>query len=127
MATSGKPKTWQIAVLAAGAIALAVSIFLYFTREDAIDLPKRVYLADVTTGDVFEVSTKERPAITPEVNPSTGKATLVRVRKDDQGKWKVNRTDMQALEEGVDRSAVKGEELVFKSGPAKMVLQIPSK
>lgn len=127
MADSGKPKKWQIAVLAAGALALAVSLFLYFTREDKLDLPNRVYLADVSTGEVFEASTKDRPAITPEVHPTTGKLTLVRVRKDEQGKWKVNQTDMRNLEEGVDRSAVKGEELVFKSGPSKLELKIPGK
>lgn len=127
MTNAGKPKTWQIAVLAAGALALSISLFFYFTREDKLDLPNRVFLADVSTGDVFEVSTKDRPAIVPEVNPNTGKATLVRVKKDDQGKWRVNRTDMSALEEGVDRSAVNGEELVFKSGPSKLVLPIPGK
>ncbi len=127
MATAEKPKTWQIAVLAAGAIALAISLFMYFTREDRLDLPQRVYLADVSTGEVYEVSTKDRPAIVPEVNPNTGKLTLVRVRKDEQGKWRVNRTDMSALEEGTDRSAVNGEELVFKNGPSKLVLPIPGK
>ncbi len=127
MSDSAKPKAWQIVVLAVGAIALAASLFMYFTREDKLDLPNRVFLADVSTGEVFEASTKVRPAITPEANPTTGKLTLVRVRKDEQGKWKLNQTDMRNLEEGIDRSAVNGEELVFKSGPVKLELKVPGK
>ncbi|MFG0259365.1 MAG: hypothetical protein ACF8LK_03350 [Phycisphaerales bacterium JB041] len=44
-------------------------------------------LVDVTTGQLYEFSTKRKGVVIPERNPDSGKISLFPVRQDEQGNW----------------------------------------
>jgi hypothetical protein len=121
----GDAKPWQIAVIAIGALGAIGGVTYVILHDEPVDLKHEVTLADVSTGELYTVSTKKRPVIIPEVSPTSGKQTLVRVQKDPQGKWKPLRQDLASLAEDADRSAIdqNSDELKAKGEPKPLTLK----
>ncbi|MEX2217529.1 MAG: hypothetical protein WD749_02115 [Phycisphaerales bacterium] len=82
-----KAKTWQIAIIAVAAVALAVSLF-FTLRGDGVDLDSSLRMADVGTGEVFSLPIGKGPnaAMIPGKNPRTGEMTLLPIIEKD-GRW----------------------------------------
>jgi len=115
-------KPWQLVVIGLG-LAGAVGAAYFIGTQDEVKLKHEVVLADVTTGELFTVSTKSRAVVMPEINPVSGKATLVRVAKSSSGKWIANSQDVGALAEDIDRSALAGEEIRAKGEPQSLTFK----
>ncbi len=104
----GDMKKWQAAVLGLALVAVGVSVFFSLRGSGPESMmTKRVLLVDVTTGDLFEMSTKKGAAIIPELNPATGQRALYPVTKDDRGQWHVSPRFLTGLEElGIKATAM---------------------
>ena len=84
-------KPWQIALFVAAIAALAFGMYWSFFRGPKAESTNRTVLVDVTTGELFEFSTKKRGVVIPERNPDSGKIALFPATENDQGQWVVER------------------------------------
>ncbi|MDX2118891.1 MAG: hypothetical protein SFY96_11980 [Planctomycetota bacterium] len=118
----GNAKPWQIAVVVGGFLIGLGLIVWQLTRGDGVDLAGRVVMADLSTGELFEFSTKSKSAIIPEKNPNTGKYNLIPVERTPDGKWRVRRryTDSVSQIEGKPDALLSTE-----SGEVKVVDSSP--
>ena len=109
----GGAKPWQLILVGAGLVGAIVLFILFNPFADPVEaqLDKRVVLADVATGELFQVSTKERGIIPPLRNPGTNKLALLPVEKNESsGEWYVTprwqevmvrvEVEPEAMEEG---------------------------
>ncbi len=118
----GDAKPWQLVVIAIGALGAIGGVTWVIMNDEPVELSHQVTLADVTTGELFTVSTKKRPVIIPEVNPGSGKQTLVRVEKNSEGKWVALRQDLDSLADETERTAVdKDNRQVATKGEPKSI------
>jgi hypothetical protein len=116
--TGGSAKPWQIVVIAAAVVAVGVMLFYTLRSGDSIPHASDVLMVDVTTGDLYRVSLSSRKVLgTPERNPDSGKLTLFKVNKSEDGRWTVLRRDLGAL------SLVEGDPKALdrQSGEVKIV------
>jgi hypothetical protein len=107
--------------LAVGSFSALYSIF----GRDALDMPHRIHLIDVETGDIYLVDTTKYHLVMPAEHPVTKKICLIRVDKDPSGKWVVSprsRDTLAGLDPDVKNIAVDGKTgdiLVPTKGPTK--------
>jgi len=94
-------KPWQIAVIVIGGLcALGAGAYLLLFPGDGIKLSSSMTMADVSTGELFEFDVSGGKAVfPPEVNPDTGKRTLLPVGKEADGKWRVGSRYLAGLGE----------------------------
>lgn len=92
-------KTWQKVLMGVALLVLVGSFWLSFQGRGA-DLPDRITLADISTGETFYIKTGgRRLAILPERNPETGQRSLFPVSKSENGAWVIAPLIRDALEE----------------------------
>jgi hypothetical protein len=82
-----KPKHYIL--LVAAVIALVAGVYFSMGGPEPV-LTRSVVLVDVSTGQLFEFSTKDYSVVLPGKNPDTGKISLLPVRKDANGKWQIS-------------------------------------
>ncbi len=120
----GDAKPWQLVVIALGVLGGIGGVTWMIMNDEAVELTHEVTLADVTTGELFTVSTKKRSVIIPEVSPTSGKQTLVRVEKNAQGKWIAVPQDLDSLAEDTVRSAIQeNNEVIAKGEPKSLTIK----
>lgn len=121
-----KSKPWQLVVIVLGLLVGAVSIGWALTQGDAVDLPHRLTVVDVESGQLYDVDTSRVSMMVPGPHPETGKFTLIPCYKDEtSGKWMVSSRDARSLRDldksikvtAVDLSS--GEFLVEPKAPIK--------
>lgn len=83
-------KPWQIVVLVAGVLALAVSLYLSFHGRDEVEFADSMMMVDLETGQLIEAPLpKGRAVLPPAKNPATQRKSFFPVQSKD-GKWFVN-------------------------------------
>lgn len=80
-------RPWHLALFALAGIAVVVSLVFSLGSDNTPTMSKRVVLVDVTSGELYEFSTRKRPSIIPERHPQSGVRVLYPARKDEAGKW----------------------------------------
>lgn len=94
-----KVKGWQTAVIVLGLLVGGVSIAYTLAGPGEPSLAHRYFLIDVESGEIFEVDSKRYLLTIPAVNPATQRISMVRVLKDEEGKWRVFERDRPLLDE----------------------------
>lgn len=94
----GKVKPWQIVVMVVAVVAVAASAYLSLNKDKGPKLIDEITMVDVTSGDlfVFPLTGKKSVAI-PELNPDTGKRTLMPTYRNEAGEWTIGPRDRDAL------------------------------
>lgn len=87
----GGAKPWQFVVLALGFAAIVFTVVYTFTGGDKTpDLSTKVTVADVKSGQLFEVDVSKMGLMVPMTNPETNTPTLYPVYQEGgQGDWKI--------------------------------------
>lgn len=87
----GGAKPWQFVVLALGFAAIVFTVVYTFTDGDKTpDLATKVTVADVNSGQLFEVDVSKMALMVPMTNPETNTPTLYPVyREGGAGDWKI--------------------------------------
>ena len=107
-----KVKPWQMAVIVIGLLVGVGSMIWQMVNSDGVDLKHQYTLIDVESGDLFDVDSTKVRLMLPAKHPETGRVALVRVAKDDKGRWYVIPRDMELLtqlDEGVNVKAIDAE------------------
>ncbi len=112
-------KPWQIGLFALAIIAVGVVGWIV-TRPSAAEssLRRSLILVDVTSGELFEFSTKRRPALIPERNPETGEAMLIPAVESDAG-WEVSPRYLDVLKDMIDSKAVPRDRVFVDPGTGR--------
>jgi len=88
---SANARPWQIAVFAVALVAICGSLAWSLTRGPKVNLDHRVILVDMTSGALFDFSTRHAPVILPELHPDTGKPCLLPATEAQDGTWFVDK------------------------------------
>ena len=101
-------KPWQIVVIVAACILVVGSlVYALTTGGPSVKTADQITLADVTTGQLWVASVKNRGIGIPAVNPDTGKQALVSVHQDEEGRWIAGSRGLQAIKNlGITPTAV---------------------
>lgn len=93
-----KVKPWQMAVIVVGLLVGIGSAVWVMIRPPEVRLASECYLLNVESGEVFvaEMSSKKRLTF-PARDPDTGKFTLIRLTKDENGQLYVDDRDLTLL------------------------------
>jgi hypothetical protein len=91
-------KPWQIVVMVAAVVALALSIYISVFRGDGVDLPGTLRMVDVNTGEEFrlKIGAGKGSATIPGRHPKTQEFTLLPVQ-ELEGRLVVSRRDLALL------------------------------
>lgn len=111
-------KRWQILVFVAAVVAMAFGLWWSLGRGPKAKSSHETLLVDVTTGDLFDFSTKNKGVVIPERNPDTGKIALFPVQKSEDGDWVV---DARYLGRSALRE-VEGEPKMLDPGTGKVTV-----
>lgn len=104
-----KLKGWQLAVIIVGLLVGGASVVWSLTQSNPVSINMVFHCVDVETGDLYTIDAEKYPTILPARHPKTNKIALVRVTKDENGKWHVAGRDIQTLnqlDEGIVNNAV---------------------
>ncbi|HED52620.1 MAG TPA: hypothetical protein ENJ00_00255 [Phycisphaerales bacterium] len=113
-------KPWQIAVVVIGLLVGIGGIVLAIGKDSGPDLADKLILVDVTTGDTYTVSLRNRSVVIPVKSPETGQRTLLPIELDDETEsWHISEHYMPALS-GI-------EEISDKVDPETGKLDLPVK
>jgi len=82
-----KVKPWQIVLFVAAIGAVVFGAWWTLGRGPKAKSTHQALLVDVTTGELYEFSTKRKGVVIPERNPDSGKISLFPVHQDEQGNW----------------------------------------
>ncbi len=101
-------KPWQIVVIVAACVIVVGSLVYMLTAGGkSVRTSDEITLADVTSGQLWVASVKNRGIGIPAVNPDTGTQSLVSVYKDEDGRWIAGSRDLQAVRNlGIQSKAV---------------------
>ncbi|MCC5821819.1 MAG: hypothetical protein LAT64_00865 [Phycisphaerales bacterium] len=95
----GEAKPWQIILVVVALGVLGFSVWRSMNSGKP-ELTRSVMLADVATGDLFELSLAgRRAAVYPEIHPDTGERTLMPVKQEEDGTWKLLEYTFPALQD----------------------------
>ncbi len=79
-------KPWQIGLFIAAIAVLGASLAWSFMGGQKINKPDRIYLVDVTTGDLYYAPVRKRGTVlVPARHPETKQRTLYPVEETDEG------------------------------------------
>jgi hypothetical protein len=117
-----KPKHYILLVAAVAALAGGV----YFSMGGPEPVLKdTVVLVDVASGQLYEFNTANLSVVIPAVNPDSGKTSLMPVRKEADGKWRIPKRYLESLSEisdlGKDVTDKKSGEVKVSSETPKFV------
>jgi hypothetical protein len=87
-----KAKPWQIVVIALAFVAVGASA-AYMLTSSGPDIPSRITLVDVTTGQLYEVNLKKYRVVLPARDPEQKQMRLFPVKKSGAG-WVLTDTGM---------------------------------
>ncbi len=117
----GSLKPWQLILVIVGVLVLGVSLWKSFGGNE-LELPNRISLVDVGTGDRFYIKTSgRRIAILPERHPVTGERTLFPISKTESGDWAIStrlRADFEGYE-GNKSALIDAEHFLIQLSDAK--------
>lgn len=120
--TGGKLRPWQIGLFVVALIAVGVAV-AFSLRGSGPPLSKHVVLVDVTTGELFDLSTKGgMGAVIPELHPDTKQPVLLPTTEKD-GKWTVQQRFLQTLGPGVKATAIGSDGTVTVSSKPRRTLE----
>jgi hypothetical protein len=92
-----KAKPWQIALIVIGlAVGIGSAAWFSFGGDD-VRLPTTHFLVDVESGEIFEFDSRKHQLVLPARHPETGRSTLIRLIKDDEGNWYVSERELGLL------------------------------
>ncbi len=111
-------KPWQIVLFVAAIGALAMGAWWSYGRGPKAKSTNRTVLVDVTTGELFEFSTKKFGVVLPERNPDTGLIALLPVVQTESGDWVIDR---RYLSPGV-LDGVEGDPKMLDPGSGKVTV-----
>ncbi len=112
-------KPWQIGLFALAIVAVGAVAWIAFRPSTAeSSLRRSLILVDVTTGELFEYSTKRRPALIPERNPDTGEAMLIPAVEGDAG-WEIAPRYLDVLKDMIESKAVPRDRVVVDPGTGR--------
>ncbi|MFI4898245.1 MAG: hypothetical protein ACIARR_10515 [Phycisphaerales bacterium JB059] len=82
-------KPWQIGLFIAAVVVLGASLAWSLLGAQKIDKPDRIYLVDVTTGELYYAPYRRRGTVlVPARHPETKERTLYPVEEDESsGGW----------------------------------------
>ncbi len=89
-----KNPKWKVVALVAIILVGCGLIARTMTTDDGLEISEYYFLVDVETGEVFRAD-KRIPLQSP--NPNTGKTSLIRICKADDGSFFVSERDMALL------------------------------
>lgn len=93
-----------------GAVAAAWFSYWSFAGGGGVKLAHKVMLVDVTNGQLYEASTAKKAILEPALAPDGSSRRLLRVSKEDSGKWVVAGRSMSLLDDlGVEAKAIDAE------------------
>ena len=84
-----KARPWQIVIIALAFIAVGASAAYMWSQGGGPDIPTRITLIDVTTGQLYEWNMKKYRVSLPAPDPATGEYRLVPVLKKEEGGWEL--------------------------------------
>ena len=100
-------KPWQIAVVVVGLLVGIGGIVLAMGKDSGPDLADKMILVDVTTGNTYKISYKNRSVVLPVRSPETDERTLFPIEyNEEKGGWFMNRRymgDMDGIEKISDK------------------------
>jgi len=100
-------KPWQIAVVVIGLLVGIGGIVLAMGKDSGPDLADKMILVDVTTGNTYKISYKNRSVVLPVRSPETDERTLFPIEyNEEKGGWFMNRRymgDMDGIEKISDK------------------------
>ncbi|MEM1072007.1 MAG: hypothetical protein AAGB48_04815 [Planctomycetota bacterium] len=91
-------KPWQIALIVLGLIGGIAGVVFALGSNSGPDMADSMVLVDIETGNLYSVSIKNRSVMTPMEHPDTGRRTLHRVIRDDEGGYKISRRRLGGLQ-----------------------------
>lgn len=109
-------RPWQIVLFTAAVVGMAFAAWWVLAQGPRAKSTHRSLLVDVTTGELFEFSTKRRAVVIPERNPETGNYALFPVRQGEDGEWII---DARYLE-GDALAQVEGEPKMVEPGSGRV-------
>ncbi len=92
-------KPWQIGLFIVAAVVLGGSLAFSFLGGSSLDKADRIYLVDVTTGQLYYAPVKSRGSvIVPARHPETKERTLFKVHEREDGRWELDRRTSESLD-----------------------------
>lgn len=79
-------KPWHIVLFVVALLGLIAGIVYSLRGDDRPNVSRQRILIDMTTGELFRMSTVDRTFIPPETNPKTKKLALMPV-EESNGQW----------------------------------------
>jgi hypothetical protein len=104
-----KVKPWQIALIVIGMLVGVGSAVYTLLGSGGPELANSILLVDVETGQLYRADVHNKAVMLPARRPGDGKVALLRVRKDESGKYYVGERDLRLIEhldKGVEVKAV---------------------
>jgi len=96
-------KPWQIAVVVIGLLVGIGGIVLAMGKDSGPDLADKMILVDVTTGNTYKISYKNRSVVLPVRSPETNERTLFPIEyNEEKGAWFMKRRYMGAMD-GIEK------------------------
>lgn len=94
-----KIKPGQLVILVLGAVGLVWIAYLTLGPGDGVKLAHRFTMVDVSTGQLYDVSTAKHAIMEPAPLPGGNEDRLVRVKREDSGKWVVAARSLPLLKD----------------------------
>jgi hypothetical protein len=105
-------KPWQIIVIVLGLLIGVGSVVYMLATTDGPRVKTIMYLVDVETGELYRADLEKLAVALPGQHPISHRTCLVRIIKDDSGKWVVGKRDrglFAQLDKDVQNKAVDPE------------------
>lgn len=91
-------RPWHIVLFVAAAGALAF-LGYQILRGDGIDVAHELLVADIATGEIYEIDTNGRGIALPARHPDTGERTLYPIFRGEGGEWMLESRALAAISE----------------------------
>ena len=82
-------RPWQVVLFVVAVIGLATGVFIMSSGR-GLDLSDSIIMVDVETGELFRFSVAGNRGVgVPNFNPDSGNLSLLPVKKDENGEWRL--------------------------------------
>ncbi len=89
-------KLWQIVLFVAAAGAIVLTAYRLW-RGDSVEVAHDLLVADIATGQVFEIDTNGKGIALPAKHPETGDRTLYPIFRGEGGQWTLESRALAAI------------------------------
>ncbi|HLO40513.1 MAG TPA: hypothetical protein VK176_05775 [Phycisphaerales bacterium] len=86
------------ALITAAVVALGAGLYFSMGGPEP-QLKDTMVLVDVASGQLYEFNTSSMSVVIPAINPESGKNSLMPVRKEADGKWRIPKRYLDSLSE----------------------------